>query len=415
MIRTSFLALTAICLVGLSGADAQEAPDDGSQVIEGIAAIVNDRPISYTDVRQRARFLLLGLGRQQPTQEQLQQITGQALEQLIDEKLQLQEAEEYEVEIEADEIAGAVEDMARQSGTDRQTLIQQLISAGVNPSSLEEQMRAEIAWRRVMGGLYGSRIRVSDNQIDSQLERLRAAASKTQYRVSEIFLFAPDDDQRDQALAAANSIVEQLRAGAPFQVAAQQFSSSPTAATGGDMGWLSLDDLDEELAAAVQTVPGQGGLTDPIVVDNGIYILAVAGRRDPQETTTIVDLAQLISTTGDDAPLLEARETAEGCDSLAGVAAENEALVHAPLGRVSLNELGEEGAALVAETPVGGSTDVFALSNGLAVIFVCGREDGAENLPSRTQIEDQLVNQELGMISERTLRNLRREATIIRR
>lgn len=248
MIRSTILAIS----IGLMGvASAQDAPSDGSETIEGIAAIVNDTPISYTDVRQRARFLLLGLGRQQPTPEQLQQITGQALEQLIDEKLQLEEAAEYEVEIEAAEIASAVEDMARQSGTNRENLFEQLLAAGVNPASLEEQMRAEIAWRRIMGGLFGSRIRISDNQIDDQIRRIKAAASKTQYQVSEIFLFAPDEENKEQAFTAAESIVEQLRQGAPFQVAAQQFSSSPTAATGGDMGWVSLSDLDEELLSLI--------------------------------------------------------------------------------------------------------------------------------------------------------------------
>lgn len=411
MIRSTILAIS-ISLMGI--ASAQEAPTDGSETIEGIAAIVNDIPISYTDVRQRARFLLLGLGRQQPTPEQLQQITGQALEQLIDEKLQLEEAAEYEVEIEAAEIASAVEDMARQSGTNRENLFEQLLAAGVNPASLEEQMRAEIAWRRIMGGLFGSRIRISDNQIDDQIRRIKAAASKTQYQVSEIFLFAPDEENKEQAFTAAESIVEQLRQGAPFQVAAQQFSSSPTAATGGDMGWVSLPDIDEELAAAVRTMEGPG-LTDPILVDNGVYIIAVNGRREPTETTTVVDLQQVISVDGDDQALQNAVEQADGCESLETVTGAIDGLTHAPLGRVNIDELGEEGAELVSQTEIGSATEIFAMSSGLAVIFVCDREDGVENVPSRAQIEDRLVNQQLGMMSERTLRNLRREATIIRR
>ena len=191
-----FLIFVAACMALGAPAMAQDvAPEEGpsSRTLEGIAAIVNDEPISYSDVRQRARFLLLGLGRQQPTPEQVQQVTGQALEQLIDEQLQLQEAAEYEVEIEAAEIASAVSDMARQTGTDRDTLFEQLLAAGVNPSSLEDQMRAEIAWRRIMGGLYGSRIRVSENQIDDQVERMQAAAAETQFQVSEIFLFATDE------------------------------------------------------------------------------------------------------------------------------------------------------------------------------------------------------------------------------
>ena len=44
---------------------APTAPE--AQQIEGIVAVVNDDPISFTDVRQRAQLLLLSLGGQQPT------------------------------------------------------------------------------------------------------------------------------------------------------------------------------------------------------------------------------------------------------------------------------------------------------------------------------------------------------------
>ncbi|MEO1305946.1 MAG: SurA N-terminal domain-containing protein, partial [Pseudomonadota bacterium] len=165
---TSFIAISA-CMI--STAQELGPAEDGAQQIEGIIAVVNDDPISFTDVRQRARLLLLSLGGQQPTPEQIQQITQQALEQLIDEKLQLQEAAEYEVEITDSEIASSIDRLAQQSGITRDVLLQSLIESGVNPNSLEEQTRADIAWRRIMGGLYGSRIRISDNQINDQIER----------------------------------------------------------------------------------------------------------------------------------------------------------------------------------------------------------------------------------------------------
>jgi len=48
-------------------------------------------------------------------------------------------------------------------------------------------------------------------------------------------------------------------------------------------------------------------------------------------------------------------------------------------------------------------------------MYVCDRRDDMASVPSRDQIEDRLYSEQLGMISERSLRNLRREATIIRR
>ena len=365
-------------------------------------------------MRQRARLLLLSLGGQQPTQEQIQQITGQALEQLIDEQLQLEKAAEFELEIAPEEVNAAVDDMARQSGASGDQLKQQLLAAGVNPTSLEEQMRAEIAWNRVMSGLYGSRIRISDNQVDEQLSRVRNSLQQTQYRISEIFLYAPDPETQSQAMQAANSIIEQLKQGADFRIAAQRISSAPTSATGGDMGWITTGDLDPVLAEAVEASVGPG-LLGPIATENGIYILNVANKREPAKLTTKVDLKRLQVTDGSEADLKGALAEIESCDDVQSVSNSKSNLRHADLDDIDVEELGSEGKALVLATEVGQPTEIFAAGGGLAVMYVCRREDGAEALPSRDDLKGRLKDQELNMISERELRDLRREATIIYR
>ncbi len=413
MVRSLVIA-AALCAFSSAGlASAQDAAQERF-ALEGVAAVVNDKPISYSDVRQRARMLLLSLGGQQPSADQIQQITGQALEQLIDESLQLEKAAEFEMVIEDEEIDGAVNDMAAQSGLTGDVLKSQLLSAGVNPVSLEDQMRAEIAWNRVMSGLYGSRIRISDNQVDDQLERIRAASQKTQYRVSEIFLYAPDEETKAQALQAASSIVEQLRAGADFRVAAQRLSSAPTAAIGGDMGWVSPTDLEPTLATAVEGSPGPG-LLEPVAVENGVYLLQVQGKREPATPITKVDLIRLISKSASDENLRKAIDTIKSCADVNSVANQNSDLRAQELEDINVDELGEEGRAMIADTEVGGVTDVFAAGQTLAVMYVCRREDGAEALPSRDDMKGSLKSRELGMISERELRNLRRDATIIYR
>jgi peptidyl-prolyl cis-trans isomerase SurA len=415
MVRKLVAAAVILALPFAGIASAQDAaPDDGSLTLEGIAAVVNDQPISFTDVRDRARMLLLSLGGQQPSQEQVQQITGQALEQLIDEHLQLDKAAEFDLEISKEEIDGAVEGMAAQSGITGADLKTQLLAAGIDPSSLEEQMRAEIAWNRVMSGLYGSRIRISDNQVDDEIEQIRSATKKTQYRISEIFLFAPDAETRTQAEEAARSILEQLKAGADFRVAAQRLSSAPTAATGGDMGWVSLSDLSPELAPAIEAASGPGML-DPIVVDNGVYILFIQNKREPAEATTKVDLIRLISRDATDENLKAAMDRITSCDDVQTVANTTQGLRAQPLDDINIDELGPEGKSLVESAEIGQPTDIFAVSGGLGTMYVCRREEGAEAIPSRDDLKNNLKGRELNMISERELRNLRRDATIIYR
>ncbi|MEM9572262.1 MAG: SurA N-terminal domain-containing protein [Pseudomonadota bacterium] len=407
----SMMALSAACA---AHSQSELSTPPSAQQIEGIIAVVNDDPISFTDVRQRARLLLLSLGGQQPTQEQIQQITTQALEQLIDEKLQLQEAAEYEVEVSDDDIASSINRLAQQSGITRDILLQSLIQSGVNPASLEEQTRADIAWRRIMGGLYGSRIRISDNQISEQIKRLEADALKEQYLVSEIFIYAPLAEDKAQALPAANSIVEQLRAGAQFQVAAQRFSMAPTAATGGDMGWIVIEDFDDARRDILKNMDGPG-ITNPIEVDDGIYIINMRGKRDPSQSTTLVDVTRVTVNDGSETNLKVALEQIADCSAIDAVVDADDNLRAVALEDLDVEDLGPEGKSMVLSTEIGQRTDIFAQSGTLAVMYVCDRKSDVAAVPDRTQVEDRLYSEQLGMISERSLRNLRREATIIRR
>jgi peptidyl-prolyl cis-trans isomerase SurA len=408
VLMAAFLAMSAPAALA-------QAAEDNLLQLEGIAAIVNDKPISYSDVRQRARLLLLTLGRQQPSPEQVQQITGQALEQLIDERLQLDRVAEYKVEVDPREIDQQLADMATEGGVGADGLRQQLLSAGVNPMSLEEQIRAEIAWNRLISGLYGTRIRVSDNQVEDQLERLRTASKKRQFRVSEIFLYAPDEETRTDALRAAQSITEQLQQGADFRNAAQRISSAPTAATGGDMGWVTTDDLSPALAEAVGAAETIPGLLPPIEVESGVYILLVAAKREPSQPTTKVDLKRLITTDAKAESLSEAMSRIKSCDDVQSVANSKSYLRAQDLTDIDVTELGEEGRQLVLATEVGSPTEVFAIGSGLAVLYVCRRQDGAEALPSKDDLKNSIKARELDMISDRELRNSRRDATIIYR
>ena len=408
------LAATAIALALTAPAAMAPSHAQEAQTIEGIVAIVNDQPISYSDVRQRASLLLLTLGAQRPTPEQQQQIAAQALDELIDEKLQLQEAAEYEVEISQEDINRSIEDMARQSGLDRETLIGVLRQANVDPQSLEAQMRAEIAWRRIMGGLYGSRIRISSNQIDERLKRLEAASQETQYRLGEIFLYTANETEKQQALQGASTIIEQFQNGAPFEVAAERFSSAPTAATGGDMGFVSLEDVDPAVAEVVRSMD-EAGLSAPIAVENGVYIIEYRGKRDPSETFTVVDMVRLAVGNNSEEDLLAATAAASDCETAREVASNDPNLEASDLSDVRLSDLGPEAQAMIDAVEIGGHTDIMAMGGSLGVMYLCNREQSGDTLPTRDQIEDQLYGRQLNMISQRELRNLRREATIIQR
>ena len=411
IIMSALIALSAPIACAQAGAPAASTDIP----IEGVAATVNDEPISYSDVRERARLLLLGL-QTEPDQATQQRILQQALEQLIEERLQLQKAAEFELEVEEDAIRARLSEMAQSSGLDVDGLYRELLNSGVNPRSLEEQMRADIAWRRLMSGLYGRNIRISDNQIDDTLNQFKADVNRTRYQLSEIFLFAPvsDPERRQQAADLAVALVEQFNQGAPFPTLAQRFSASATAATGGDMGYVTLAELEPEARAAIEAMSGPG-FTPPVETSEGIYLYAVRNRQDPQALTQLVAVKQLIARDGSRAALDAAIEAGASCDTLEEYAETRENFTAIDLGLIDPDGLNEENRNRVTSTGVGETSEAFETRAGLAVTFVCGQETGGDVIPSREQVENQLYAQQLAMISDRELRDVKREAFIVRR
>src|SRR3546814_17065968 len=76
----------------------------------------------------------------------------------------------------------------------------------------------------------------------------------------------------------AERLAEQARAGATFGALAQQFSQSPSAANGGELGRVQEGQLDPRLEGALADMqPGQ--ISEPIAVENGFYILRLNDRR----------------------------------------------------------------------------------------------------------------------------------------
>ncbi len=414
------ILLAGIASAAINPVHAQAVSDvqevSSSSAIEGVAAIVNDEVITFTDVRNRAQLILLSLG-VQPNEQTIQQAQQRAVDGLIDEHVQLQEAEKWEVVISDSEVDDSLSRLARGNGLTTEEFIANLANQGIQQSTLRSQMKADMAWQRLVGGRYGSRVRVSDLQITDRLDRLRQSLDEEQIRVSEIFLPAYGDEQKAQMLQGAWDLRRQIQEGAPFGLVARQFSAAPTASSGGELGWLTKGQLKTELADAVLDL-APPAISEPVVTDDGIYLIALIDRRQPVEPTLEGLRLQELIASGPQAEglLREAAGLATGCNDLKTTAEGVSGVSHIDLGVMGIGEIGLAYQAMFTETAEGQSTDILPLSGDrAAMIYVCERVMTGDQLPSRDDLEENLREQQISMLADRYLRDLKRSATIIRR
>ena len=406
-------------------APAAPAPAAPQPLQESVAAVVNDEIVSSYDLTQRMRLLMATSG-MQPTQENLPQIEQEALRSLVDEHLQMQELKRVEkqqkitiisTEKEVDE---QIDDIAQSNKMTADQLKQSLVAQGIGLETWRTQLRADSSWQSWIQGRYGSRLRIGEDQIKAYQRRLADSAAKPQYQVSEVFLDANRVGGMDTAVNGAAQLITQMQQGAPFAAVARQFSSSATAANGGDVGWINQGEMPAEVDQALEQLrPGQ--LSKPIQVKDGVYILYLRDKRAGSKTA-IVDLKQVAAPLAADATpeqvaaatklLVDLKPKITSCQTLETAAGKVDGLVAGDLGEAEITDLAPAFQDAANKLDVGQISDPIRTDAGMHLIAVCGKRQGGANAPSHDQIENRLRGQQLALISKRYLRDLRNQATI---
>lgn len=424
------LLVAAVCAPA-----AAAATEDPGETVQRIAVVVNDKPISSFDVEQRTLLTLVSSGA--PNNPEIRErVRAQVLRTLIDEKLQLDEAAENKVEVTRDEIKASMERLAKQNNTSLEQISDLLDRAGIKISTLEQQIRAEIAWNKLISQRLAPRVEVSQEEVDDAMRRAEESADKIQYQVAEIFLSVGRPEEEDTIRSNAETVIAQLRAGMPFPSAARQFSESASAAAGGDLGWVTEGQLPGDVDKVLTTMrPNQ--ISSPIRATGGYYIIAVRDMRAPKgmQVTPVaasslppgkVRLAQvLVPVPGggregmeramQKAAALQARIT--GCSQARSViSAAGGGVLFDELGTFNRGELAGPIQQVLADVPNGQSTRVLGSSEGAMFFIVCdgGTTPKIETFepPTREEIENRLFNQELSVLARRYLRDLRRDAVV---
>jgi len=399
----------------------QRAPAAAPQfrMSDGIIATVNDRIITGFDLRQRM-LVLMAMTQVQPTEENIGAIQQQALNDLIEQHLQAAELAKFEqLKISDAEVDQEIAGMAREAGTTPASYMTFLEQGGIRPQAFREQLRTEIGWRELVGGRFRDRAKVTRTQVDQAMRQLTESATKPQYLVGEIYIEASRVGGMQEAVNGARQLVQQMVQGAPFMAVARQFSAAPSAARGGDAGWVVQGSVQPALQQAMETLE-VGQLSNPIPVDGGVYILYMRDKRSGA-ATSLVQMKQVmveLPETASEAEVAAATQRLESirsgltCDNILERARSEQGLLGADLGESDVANLLPQFQQVARSADVGSVSSVVRSPLGVHLLAVCGRRLGGPEAPSAQQVEARLQNQNYAMLGRRYLRDLRADALI---
>ena len=391
--------------------------------VQSIAAVVNHEVISVFDLLERMKLVILSSDLKD-TPETRQKLLPLVLRSLIDERLELQEAARLDITVTDSEMQRALAQIEKENKIAKGKLDEFFSKAGVDSGTLIAQVRATIAWNKVIRRRIRPTVDIGDDDIDEAFARVEANVNKPQNLLAEIFLAIDSPIEKTQVEGVANRLVREIRGGANFPALARQFSESATASSGGDLGWVAEGELGPALDAALKPL-NPPALTDPIYTPGGYYILLLRDRQIPSESEgdrVTVHLHQVYLPLPANASKKEVtkevnfakslKASAKNCTDMAKLGQESGSSLSGDLGSIHLKELPEDLRGVVEKLPVNTPSDPIVRSDGVVMLMVCERTEKKSTLPTRDEVAQILLRQRLEQQADRYLRDLRSNASV---
>ena len=388
-------------------------------------ARVNGAVITGTDIDQRVALVLAASERSDISAEEMQALRMQVLRNLIDETLQIQAAAAQEMEVTPQEIEARYQALAQQNfGEDPSQMDAYLTSNGSSPAALKRQIQGEVAWQLLLRRNVSPFVNVSAEEVNEMIERQKASRGQDEYRIAEIYLSATPETA-EAVRANGQQIMDQIRDGGSFAAYARQFSESTTAAVGGDLGFVRLATLPDQVAeVALEMQPGQ--IVGPVPIPGGFVIMVLLDKRqvltaDPRDATLSLKQIAITFEPGIAQAQAEAKleQFTQAVGSINSCATANQVAqsVGASVidnNSIPMRNLPEQLQASLSQLQIGQATPPFgSLEEGVRVLLLCGRDDPqVAGEPDFDSIMDRLEEERISKRAQRYLRDLRNDAII---
>ena len=205
------------------------------------------------------------------------------LDNMIDEKLVFQFAEEREIKISEEEIDKAIENILSKNKINLQTLEDALKREGVDMETYRKRMKEQMMTRRV-SGMEISAAQVTDAEARKHYDHNRDVyVTEGRVRASHIILLASKEADPVYYEDAKNRILDiqkEVEAGLDFEEAAKLYSQDGSAQKGGDLGWFGRGKMIPEFENAAFSAK-VGEVAGPVETAFGFHLIKVTEKEEP--------------------------------------------------------------------------------------------------------------------------------------
>ena len=278
--------------------------------IDGVVAVVNTGVVTRKEIDDRVASLQkqgsTG-GKKLPEGEELRK---QVLENLILEKIQIQEAEQTGLAVSNKDLNKIIEDIAVRNKLSMNEFRQAIIKTGISFERYSELLREDVLKSRLREREVDSQIKISDAEIDNfiveQMQRrgtdtgAARASGPEEIAVAQIFIPVEEGagpSAQADARKKAESILKEARGDADFMQLGAQANKENSKIKFQDLGYRTQDRLPQIFTETVRNL-GPGQVASSVVRSPaGFHVLKVMDRRSSGSGARAASNANPLDTT----------------------------------------------------------------------------------------------------------------------
>ena len=256
-------------------------------LVERIVAVIGDKAILLSDLRDRAQPGLYQIYRSVPPGAQrnaaISQLYRALLDRLVDEELELRAAQQSKITVSAKEIDEAMERVATQNKLTVPALIAEAQKGGLDERSYRDELRRQLLEAKLINVRLQGRIRVTEEDLRLAYRKLvLEERQRLSFTPAWIVLSAGNTAQEQRARRKlAESISAQAQRG-DFASLARRYSEEPSSrGAGGTVRPMLAKELHPTLArVALGLEPGE--VSPPVLVGENLVVLKLLARDESE-------------------------------------------------------------------------------------------------------------------------------------
>lgn len=264
-------------------------------VLDRVICVVNNDVITQYELDEGELYYLAETHEKMADGEARKALRARLLQNLIESRVQLQQAEREKIVIEDAELAENVADIrTKLKAKDDKELESIVKSQGLTMEGVKKRLREQLMIRAVIRRKVALRVSVTEQEIDKYLAENREKLETGLTFSARHILLQPDPSKGEEGWAdarrRADEVYGYLLEGEDFATAAKKYSDDPSAKDGGNLGTLKRGELAPDIEAAILKLkPGE--VSPPFRSQVGYHLF----RLDSRETLSGEGLAQVRS------------------------------------------------------------------------------------------------------------------------